>query len=376
MYIRDPIYGNIEVSDTELKIIEDEHMQRLRYIRQTGFAYLVYPGANHTRFEHSIGTMQATKELAENIYSKDDLFTYMGLLHDIGHGPFSHQSEPIIEKYLKKTHEKLGMDIVLRSGIKDIILDSGVSLKKILECFTDKDGHNIISGTLGSDRIDYLLRDSYYTGVAYGIVDFPRIKSKITKYKNKIAIYEQGVSAAESLLLARYFMFENVYMHHAQLIAAKMFTKAAEAAIEEGELEPKLFASMKDEEAMMALSHTKSAAELVHKIQDRKLFKRVYNNAIGDADAPSIKELESALSRKGLGANDYIIETYSMKLPGGDIDVVDRNNAYIGKLGSISELVGTLVGKLGSKKMLLIAVDHNFIEKASSAIKPILAHNA
>ena len=97
--IRDPIHGNIDVNETELKIINTAPMQRLRYIKQLDMTYLVFPGANHSRFEHSLGTMQVTKELVKSMYGdKESELSYVGLLHDIGHGPFSHLSEHLIEK--------------------------------------------------------------------------------------------------------------------------------------------------------------------------------------------------------------------------------------------------------------------------------------
>ncbi|MEM0149562.1 MAG: HD domain-containing protein [Candidatus Micrarchaeaceae archaeon] len=369
MYIRDPIYGNVEISDTELKIIESAQMQRLRYIKQTGFAYLVFPGANHTRFEHSLGTMQATKELAENLHWEENEFSYAALLHDIGHGPFSHQSEPLLKKYLKKTHEDLGREIINNSGISDIIADSGASLKKVMDCICGAGTCDIISGALGSDRIDYLLRDSYYTGVAYGVIDFPRIKSKVTKHGGRIAIYEQGISAAESLLLARYFMFENVYMHHAQLIAGEMFAKAASSAIENGDIDPELFAHMSDEEALIALSRIKGSASLIGRIRQRRLFKRVFNGPLGCRGKLCKEEIENALSRAGIRDENYILATYDMKWPKDDIAVVDRNNKYMGMLGNLSPLVGTLAGAQGKKTVLIVAAEPKSVERARRAIE-------
>ena len=139
MRFRDSIFKDIEISEVENKIIEDPNFQRLRYIRQGGFAFLVYQSANGTRFEHSVGTMKITKDISSNIFGEvNEELAITGLLHDIGHPPFSHQSEPISKKYLKKSHEDLGYDIIKNSSISDIISNSTLSLNKILEYFSGK----------------------------------------------------------------------------------------------------------------------------------------------------------------------------------------------------------------------------------------------
>jgi HD superfamily phosphohydrolases len=131
MYIRDPLFGDIHINDVAQRLIDNEWMQRLRYIKQLGFDYLVYPAANHSRFEHSLGTMKVTSDMASKIFSEDDPeLSIAGLMHDIGHTPFSHQSEDIATKYLKKTHEEIGASIISESSIHDVISESTLSLKK------------------------------------------------------------------------------------------------------------------------------------------------------------------------------------------------------------------------------------------------------
>ncbi|MGC8651897.1 MAG: HD domain-containing protein [Candidatus Micrarchaeia archaeon] len=371
MYIRDPIYGNVEFDDTALKIIEDSNMQRLRYIHQIGFAFLVYPGATHTRFEHSIGTMQATREMESAIWdSSTEDFIYMGLLHDIGHGPFSHQSEPLLQKYLKTDHEGMGRKVITQSSIRDTIAASNASLKRVLGYFNGKT-NNIVSAALGSDRVDYLLRDSYYTGVAYGAIDFQRIKSKVTMYRGMVALHSEGVSAAEALLVARYFMFENVYGHHTQVIAGAMFAKAAENAIQSGDMDPREFARMNDYEAMSALARIDESAELIKRIQERHLFKRVYDGEI-NGETPKKDEIRDALELKGISENEYVALTYDFKPPNAGIPVVNRDGSLAGDLSTVSPLVKMLTNTLSKKKMLIIATDRKYVERAKSAINRLI----
>jgi len=115
VHIRDTVVGSIVPSDTQLALIEDSHVQRLRYIRQIGLSYLVYPGANHTRFEHSIGTMHITKDIMEHIGEKNEELECVGLLHDVGHAPFSHCSDAHLERHLNTTHEKVGEEMIRNS---------------------------------------------------------------------------------------------------------------------------------------------------------------------------------------------------------------------------------------------------------------------
>ncbi|MFI5412914.1 MAG: HD domain-containing protein, partial [Candidatus Micrarchaeales archaeon] len=133
LHIRDAVVGNIQPTENELSLIEDENFQRLRHIKQTGFSSLVYTGANHTRFEHSLGTMLITRHMVEQISDEPiEELECVGLLHDIGHAAFSHAADTSLKKHLKMTHEQVGEEIIRKSSIKDKIQDSTLSFKKII----------------------------------------------------------------------------------------------------------------------------------------------------------------------------------------------------------------------------------------------------
>ncbi|MGC8495623.1 MAG: HD domain-containing protein [Candidatus Micrarchaeia archaeon] len=372
MHVRDPIYHDIELDDTAIKIIEEPSMQRLRYIRQNGFSYLVYIGANHTRFEHSLGTMHATQELQEAIGDERQELALAGLLHDIGHGPFSHTSERIIKKYLKKDHEGIGKEIIKGTEISDIIANSTASLKGVLGYFDGKGGYEIVGGTIGSDRIDYLLRDSYYTGVAYGMIDYHRIKSKIASYKGKMAIHEQGVTASESLLIARYFMFKNVYMHHANIIADRMFEKAVEKAIESGKLSAKEFSRMDDESAMHFLLNDKSSSVIAARLHSRRLFKRAFYGEIYKSARINEDELSQEIMSEGVDYNDFVVAVACMKLPLENIHVIDKNGKSLGLLGDLSPLVDVLLSDKLNKCMLIVAAEPKLLKKVNLIVREYL----
>ncbi len=368
--MRDAIHGNIAFDETECAIINTPEMQRLRYIKQLDVAYLVFPGANHCRFEHSIGSMHVAKELISHIYEDEEKeLSYVGLLHDIGHGPFSHLSEFVMKKYLKKSHEQVGEEILVNSGIKDILESSGLSFERISSYFKNSASVDLVGGALGSDRIDYLMRDSHYTGVAYGVIDYERLKGRLVSANGKIAITDAGISGAESLLMARYFMHSNVYMHHAKLIAAKMLQNAISAALEAGEVSAQELISMTDSELIGVLraSKERSAKEMVGRILERHLFKRAYYRDIDKAvDLEGLgREIESA----GFSGEDFVINLRSFGGSNDDVEVVDRKGEKIGMLTELSPLVKTLTGVLSGSKKLLVACDRRNVERVGAIVK-------
>ncbi len=272
--IQDPIHGSISVDDWCIKIIDTPQMQRLRRIKQVGFASLVYPGANHTRFEHSLGVMHIASVLASKMQVSNEgrrEVIAAALLHDIGHAPFSHSSESIVKRYLKMEHEDV-FPLIKGTELEDVLEDEGLRPKKICEYIK---GAGIVSGDIDADRMDYLVRDSYYTGVAYGVFDLKRLVDKIYFDREKPVIDSSALRAAESLLLSRFMMYPTVYYHHVCRIAKKMYEKAVERCIEEGNLEAKLLLRMDDHDIVAFLRDQEGfAREMIERIDSRRLFKR------------------------------------------------------------------------------------------------------
>jgi HD superfamily phosphohydrolase len=222
--IIDPIHDFIRVTNSELQVIDSPAFQRLRRIRQLSGAHLTYPGAQHTRFEHSLGVMhiagQAGHALAEkNLIKKDDIqnLRIAGLLHDIGHGPFSHLFEEVFQEKTKVSHEDLGRKIILNTQIGDILSKSGYDKKLITKlAFGDSKlqfMNEIVSGALSADIMDYLLRDGYYTGAEHAKIDHKRITQSLEVYKKKLALEKSALYSFESMMHSRYQMFKAVYFH-------------------------------------------------------------------------------------------------------------------------------------------------------------------
>jgi len=274
---RDPVHGFIKVDPDEMRVIDTRAFQRLRNIRQLATTFLVYPGANHTRFEHSIGVMHLSglifdelvgkgleqyipKGKDQNFYRK--ALRLASLIHDLGHPPFSHAGEegdlmPIMKKVAAKTkkranHEHYSVCIALTSEIRDrvdngllktainiafkpevleeTLLEMDLPVGEWMDADTEKTAilSEILTGELGSDRMDYLLRDSVYTGVKYGIFDLARLvntlriapKEKQFELQSDKALGVElgGLHVAESLVICRYHMFIQVYYHKTRRI--------------------------------------------------------------------------------------------------------------------------------------------------------------
>jgi len=221
--IIDPIHDFIRIYDHELAIIDNPIFQRLRRIRQLSGAHLTYPSAQHTRFEHSLGVLhiasQAGQALKEKGILKQDqieILRLAGLLHDIGHGPFSHLFEEIIQQK-KISHEDFGKNIILKSTIGDTLSKNGFDKRTITKiAFGDSKYqymNEIVSGALSADMMDYLLRDGYFTGAEHAKIDHKRLTQSLDVHKKKLALERSALYSFESMMHSRYQMFKAVYFH-------------------------------------------------------------------------------------------------------------------------------------------------------------------
>ncbi|MFP3946580.1 MAG: HD domain-containing protein [Archaeoglobaceae archaeon] len=275
--IQDPIHGNITFEDWVIDVIDTPCFQRLRRIKQIGFGNLVYPGANHTRFEHSIGTMHVAKLLTQRMdiseKIKDEIIA-AALIHDLGHPPFSHSSENLINRYLGLEHEDI-RSLVKDTEIRDVLVEKGLRLGKILQHVKGESNIDIVSGDIDADRMDYLVRDSYYTGVAYGVFDLMRLVNKIHFEGQRIIIGSGGLRAAESLLISRFMMYPTVYFHHVCRIAEKMYEKAVEKCLVDDLIAPEKLFRMDDYDIISFLRNQNGyPGDIISRIDSRRLMKR------------------------------------------------------------------------------------------------------
>jgi len=237
--IRDPIHGFISLDDLEAKVMQTYEFQRLKFISQLGTTSWVYPGSTHSRFEHSLGVFYLAKAVlaklrlfSPNIKEDDEkIFGLASLLHDIGHGPFSHFGEEA--KLFKEgiNHELMGEAIIRESELQKILSkvfgSEGIERIVFIICGargkplseTDIFLSDLLTGQAGIDRMDYLIRDSHYTGVTYGKCDLPRLLETI-RYDTENNLYweEGGIHTLEQFIFARYFMFKDEYFHKTRKI--------------------------------------------------------------------------------------------------------------------------------------------------------------
>jgi HD superfamily phosphohydrolase len=241
--IRDPIHGYIRMTKVERDLVDSPFLQRLRRIHQLAGAYLVYPGATHTRFEHVIGAMHVAGQIAESLKRNSELtedqvqeVRIAALLHDVGHGPFSHMYEEVLAGREETSHEDISQRVIMETSIRDILAKNGFSPRKMSEFAVGRQKTNppfmneIIAGSLSADMMDYLPRDSYFTGVEYGKVDAQRVIDSLHVAEGHLVIDDAALYAYEALLLARYEMFKAVYFHRTVRAGELMLVRSMKLA--------------------------------------------------------------------------------------------------------------------------------------------------
>jgi HD superfamily phosphohydrolase len=323
----------VRVYDNELKIIDTPIFQRLRRIRQLSGAHLIYPGAQHTRFEHSLGVMHiasmAGQALAEKgIVSSDDIqnLRLAGLLHDIGHGPFSHLFEEIFEEKRKISHEDLGRDIILKTEIGDIISKNGFDKKLITKlAFGDSKFqfmNEIISGVLSADIMDYLLRDGYFTGAEHAKIDHHRLTYSLDVYKNKLALDKSSLVNFETMMISRFQMFKAVYFHKTVRAGEVMLLEAMDLAEDElglSSMNLDEYLKLSDDVILAKLlnlpehnSKLKASKKIATNYLNRNLFKSVFESTLtGKAITKKrMHELREEISKKSkIDINEIFVDS-------------------------------------------------------------------
>ena len=298
MMIKDEIHGTLEFDPLEERIIDSGPFQRLRRIRQMSVTNLVYPGANHTRFEHALGTAHLSSVIASRLGLDEDTIRKVklyGLLHDIGHTAFSHEGEDVVKKHIGD-HEKLGRRKIVEGEIADL-LSENYKPEEIAD-FGKSPYGSIITSDIGSDRMDYLKRDALNTGVAYGIIDTDRIVHTLRMEKGELCIEKGGLEAAEYLLIARFMMFSAVYMHHTVRIATAMLYRAIEGAIEDKSMPPESFGELEDDSALAAISKSPKGGPFADALMHRRLFKQVCSFPTKGWTEEKARKLEQDISEK------------------------------------------------------------------------------
>ncbi|MBU6366975.1 MAG: HD domain-containing protein [Gemmatimonadetes bacterium] len=355
--LRDPLWNNIRLDALALALLDTPAMQRLRYVRQLGLAFLVYPGATHARFEHALGAWHlagVSLRLLEESGALDGVpgdapaaVRAAALLHDVGHYPFSHALEEIGVPH----HEEVARPLITAGPVADRLVaalgpDAPARVFALVTGRSPSPLQGLINGSLDLDKIEYLKRDALMCGVPYGEIDVDRLLHSLAVVPHPdhgaatIGVREKGLSALESLLFAKYQMYRNVYWHHAVRSATAMYKRLVAVALDAGAVGADRVAAFTDEGLLLHLDTPALPAEarrLLDGLRLRHLHKRAVEWSAGSlpegaaewiaSDYPLTRRVEEALARElGLPAGalllDYPAKTQMLGL---DLPVLRRD---------------------------------------------------
>lgn len=348
--IRDPLWGTITLDPTAVRIVDTGEFQRLRYIRQLGFAHLVYPGATHTRFDHALGvyhlTTTALRHLRERggvppeAWEGEELVPYAALLHDIGHYAYSHALEELETEHLPVHHEEVSKRFFASTQLRDALAPLGLTapdrIAELIRGESEIPLRGLVSGSLDLDKMEYLRRDARFCGVPYGEVDVPRLLQGLQILQDpatgryEVGVHEKAMAALESLLFAKYQMFRNVYWHHAVRAATALYKRIVEESVRGGLIDPDELIGPTDEELLYEIGRRvleedtevaeRIATRWLPSLRQRRLPKRALELTAADlagrqvedwavGDSPWKRAVEDDLaSELGLEPGEVVID--------------------------------------------------------------------
>jgi HD superfamily phosphohydrolase len=300
--IKDPVHGYVYITEAEKEIIDSYTVQRLRRLRQLAGSEFVYPGANHTRFEHCVGVMYLAGKVVENpnisrmvMDEEVNMIRVAALLHDVGHGPFSHVFEQLLIKNLEKTHEDITSWIIHKGELRDTIAKVGYKPEEVGKLAVGKLHRSgkafldqIISSAVDVDKQDFIVRDTFHTGAEYGFIDVFRLIHALDVLGEDLAVELGALSALEAFMIARIESFKSIYFHRVGRAAQIMLAMAMEKAdIELGLTAfktPEEYLAMDDYTVWAALKKCKKSKEIIDNLEHRKMMKCAYERTFYEKD--------------------------------------------------------------------------------------------
>ncbi|PSQ48187.1 phosphohydrolase [Halobacteriales archaeon SW_6_65_15] len=350
--IKDSVHDHIAVEGVAEDLLDTPAVQRLRRIKQLGTAELVYPSANHTRFEHSLGVYHLATRALDNLGIEGrqaERVRAAAILHDIGHSPFSHNIEGLVARRTGRMHDEVG-DLLEHGEVARVLALHDIDPGRVAGLVAgEEELGQLVSGELDVDRMDYLLRDAHHTGVPYGTIDTGRFVRELRFVDGDLVLAEGNVQTAESLLLARGLMNPVVYNHHVARISKGMLRRATERLLEAGEATATEIRRMDDRDLTVALRKCEATAGFAEALDTRDLYKRAVwaelsdvSEDIVDADHEAIREFERDIAdHAGVDTESVILDVPSRpKMRESTSRVVV--NGEVRKLGSQSTLVKAL----------------------------------
>ncbi len=428
--VHDAVHGSLDIGGVFLELMDSPELQRLHGIHQLGLAMLVFPGANHTRLEHSLGVWHIGSTLARTMgvgWGQDEIAAAC-LLHDVGHPPFSHTLEYILKSRLGEDHEETTRRIItgrydiLRDGerlpgrrsLVSILEDAGLEPRRVagfvsassdarpdgaLERFapgsrgrTDERAHlgQILHGALDADQLDYLLRDARYTGVAYGVVDLPRLLRTMVLHTGRLVVQKRGLAAVESMLVARALMYSSVYFHKTVRIGEMMMARAVERM---DDLEKMDLPRMVDSELLMQLASAGNfQRDIALRLKYRRLFKKAYSVPVsgideeralrlaGLEDPAHRRSVEDEIARKSGVEEGYVIVDMPARevllseprMHKTDVLIFDEERKTLQPLSKHSPLARALQNRLVPDWAVMVSTDVRSRSKVAEAARRVL----
>ena len=363
--VRDPLWNTIRLDPVAVRLVDTSAYQRLRYIRQLGFAHLVYPGATHTRFDHALGVyhlagtalrlLRESGPLPPEAEAGSELIPYAALLHDIGHYAFSHALEELESDRLPGDHEAVSARFFrspeLAAALEALGPGAPERIHALIRGGSEHPLRGLVSGSLDLDKMEYLRRDAWFCGVPYGQVDVDRLLQGLVLLSDpetgrmEVGVHEKAVSAIESLLFAKVQMFRNVYWHHAVRAATALYKRIVGEAVRLGVLGPDELVGPTDEELLyeIRLRAARDDREEVRRIagawipalRHRRLPKRALELTARDLvgvtlpswvseDSPERRQLEDRLASELDLAPGEVLVDFPVKRKMLDLDLLIR----------------------------------------------------
>jgi HD superfamily phosphohydrolase len=285
--IKDSVHDWVTVDSVAADLLDTPLLQRLRHIKQLSTVRLVYPSASHTRFEHSLGVYHLASEALSHLGIDGQRAAHVraaALLHDVGHGPYGHQTEEVIMRHTGRHHDEISA-VLDGTAVADVLRDHDLSPERVADLVRGEgELGQLVSGELDVDRMDYLVRDAHHTGVPYGSIDHGRLVRSLRYRDGHLVLAEGNVRTAESLLLARGLMNGIVYRHHVSRIAGAMLERASERLLDgDNEVDIDEFGRMADHDLLVALGD--HVPDLGRRIEGRDLYKRALWAGLSDVPA-------------------------------------------------------------------------------------------
>lgn len=426
--VHDAVHGSISLGGVFLDIMESHEFQRLHDIKQLGLAYLVFPGAHHTRLEHSLGTFHIATRMCKSLgldEGESEIIGCAALLHDVGHAPFSHTLEWFLKDRFGFTHESLTKKIILGKDsiipeedkrhledsrcIAEILRDHGIRPADVARLIggtmpnQDPDQMlltggkrsagksyqaQIIHGPIDCDQMDYLMRDSHYTGVAHGVIDIDRILNTLTIFNGNLVVESRGVPAVEGMLVARALMYTTVYFHKTVRIAELMLAKAAENLSRE---EIAIARKQNDSGFLSILrQHDEKSRAMVTALKYRRLYKTALiwrSSELDESKMELVARLcnygekvaveERICRRAGVPSGSVIIDvpgeeilTTEPRMSSVNIGVLEKSR--VRRLSRVSPLASSLQIRKVQDWVLMVACPQKLKDKVARAAKRVL----